>query len=139
MYPHHVTCHSDTLIQHHVPFPRFVLIPPRNTQARPQQGQGDAPMHRSQRSHTQATVPAQGESFNLSEVSSDDNDDADNDNRPACQSGGRTQQANPPAQEQDSGMNDRNLFPLSDSKTAAADIHYFFEKLTDKTVCKECR
>ena len=63
-------------------FPRFVLIPPRNTQARPQQGQGtaDAPMRHSQRSHTQTTVPAQGESFNLSEVSSDDNDDADNDN-----------------------------------------------------------
>ena len=130
------------LIQHHVLFLRFVLIPPRNTQARLQQGQGtaDAPMRRSQCSHTQGTVPVQGESFNLSEVSSDDNDDADNDNRPARQSGGRTQQANPPAQEQDSGVNNPNLSPPSDSKTAAADIRYFFEKLTDKkTVCKECR
>jgi len=34
-----------------------------------------APARHSQRAHTQATVPAQGESFNLSEVSSDDDTD----------------------------------------------------------------
>jgi len=125
-------------------------MPPRNTQLCPPQGQGTvtpgapsrpsdlAPAHRSQRARTQA-VPAQGEFFNLSEVSSDDDADADNNNRPAHQSGSRTQQANPPAQEQDSSVNDPNLSALSDSKTATADIRHFFEKLADKTVCKECR
>jgi hypothetical protein len=82
----------------------------------------------------QPTVPAQGESFDLDNISGDDSDD----NPQPARSGGRSQPLTPSAQEEDSGVNDPTITLPSDSRPAA-DTRYFFEKVAGKAVCRECK
>jgi hypothetical protein len=98
----------------------------------PSQPSGNVLAQRSQHTCTQAI--AQGESFDLDNVSdSDDDDDIDN-HQPVLRSGGHPQEVTG-----DNVVNDPTIPALSESKNAAADTHYFFEKLIDKVVCRECR
>jgi hypothetical protein len=78
---------------------------------------------------------AQGEEFNLNNISgSEDDDDA----QPVCQSGGCSQEVTPHVQGEGSGVNDPSIAPSTDSKPAG-DIRYFFDKSPKNFTCKECR
>ena len=95
----------------------------------------DVPARCSQRSHTQATGLAQGENFNLDDISgSDDDDNA----QPVRQPGGRPQDVTPLVQGEGSGVNDPSITRSIDSKPAA-DIRFFFDKSSENMTCKECR
>jgi hypothetical protein len=100
----------------------------------PSQPSDDVPAQRTQRSRTQPTVPAQGESFDLDNISGDDSDD----NPQPARSGGCSQPLRPSAQEEDSGVNGPAIAHPSDSRPAA-DTHYFFEKVAGEAVCKESK
>src|SRR5215471_4061341 len=111
-------------------------MPPRATQVRPtvQRGVPTAPHRpsgvRPGRSRTQG-AGGPGEYFDLENVSGTD---SDNDPQLPQPSGGGTPEAGP---SQESGG--VNVTDLPEMKTAAADIHYFFEIVDKKRVCKECR
>jgi hypothetical protein len=75
------------------------------------------------------------DTFNLHNISGLNSDDGDN--QPAPQQRSRTQGSNPVVPE-NTGVNDVGVAPLN-SKNAAADTRYFFEKFLDKYVCKECK
>jgi hypothetical protein len=98
----------------------------------PSQPSGNVLARHSQRTCTQAI--AQGESFNLDNVSDSDDDDDINNRQPVLRSGGRPQEVTG-----DNVVNNPTIPALSESKIAVADTCYFFEKLTDKVVCRECR
>jgi hypothetical protein len=98
--------------------------------------QPDAPAaHRPPRTRTQASSAAleEGEHFDLTNVSGSE-DDADEDTQPAhCSS---IQAIATTARGDSNQINDPSL-PLPSN--AALDVHYFFEKVSDQNVCKECR
>jgi hypothetical protein len=124
----------------------LTMPPCQSTQARtrPQQGlatvtpgptSGNVPAWHSRCTHTQVTGLAQGEEFNLDNISGSENDD---DAQPVHQSGGCPQEVTPRVQGEGSGVNDPSIAPLTDSKPMG-DIHYFFNKSPENFTCKECR
>jgi hypothetical protein len=84
--------------------------------------------------HTRTQAIAQGEFFDLDNVSDSDDDDNIDNHQPVLQSGGHPQEVTG-----DNIINDPTIPALSESKIAVADTHYFFKKPTDKVVCRECR
>jgi hypothetical protein len=84
------------------------------------------------RAHTQVTTQPT-ENFDLENLSGTDS----NDDRQPAQA--RRPQIATNAEPEDTGVNSTDIVPLPDSKNAAADTRYFFEKLPDKYICKECR
>ena len=108
------------------------LVTPPDTFRQPS---GNAPTRRS----NSTTAPAEGESFDLDNVSGSSNDE---DNHLPVRQAGRPQgtaQATTVTPAENSGFNDPSIAAPSDSKTAGADTRYFFERLADKVVCRECR
>lgn len=84
--------------------------------------------------HTQVTGLAQGEEFNLDNISGSGNEDIA---QPVRQSGGHPQEVTPLVQGEGSSVNDPSIAPSTDSKPAA-DICYFFNKSPENFTCKEC-
>jgi hypothetical protein len=97
--------------------------------------QPDVPVaRRPPRTRTQASSAAleEGEHFDLNVSGSED--DADQDTQPAHRSS--TQARATTARGDSNRINDPTVPSPSN---AALDVHYFFEKVGDQNVCKECR
>lgn len=105
-------------------------MPPRS-QASSQQQANPTNIRHSQRRQTQATPPS-GEFFDMDVSGSDSDSDAQ---PPSPSNGGQT--TDEPATLAVNTVND----PMVETVAwkAAADIHFFFEKVGQAHVCRECR
>jgi len=106
-------------------------MPPRS-QASSQQQPNPTNTRRSQRNQTQATPPS-GEVFDMNVSGSDSDSDA----QPPSPSGGGQATDEPATTLPVNTVNDPTVETIA--WKAAADIHFFFEKIRPDHICKECR
>ena len=128
-------------------------MPPRRSQVAQSQPTLPTPLTdnaQTRRTRTRVTVTnhAEGESFDLNDISSgDDEDDGDGDNldptyNPANEPNNTINHPHNHnvahmSQAADAGINNPDL--LEPKVSSAADIHYFFEVDGEHMVCVECR
>ena len=80
---------------------------------------------------TQRSTHPSGEHFDLNNISGNESDDDQQSTQQPTQQ--------PAVQGAANIVNTVNIPALPDARNAAADTRYFFEKLLDKYVCRECR
>lgn len=117
--------------------PPQASLPTKAVTTVPREPQPDsAPTRRPARNRRQASEAAleeeEGEHFDLTQVSGSDDDDESI--QPAHRSS--TQAVATTVQGERNQINDPTV---SLSSNAALDVHYFFEKIGDQNICKECR